>query len=309
MSAARSVSVMRRGGSSRAAAAAAGRPGRARPARRRGGPATAAPRPAGARRRCRRPARRPARGGTGPTPPARRSSSRAPASRNARYRIRRARSSASGSGPSSASGTAPSTTRRGSSARDLIRISWLAIATNADTLPIRSPSSDGERVQVGVGERAQRHRQDVELAGLDEGQQQRQRAVERRQRDARGGLGAPALAERDRRALSGGERHQQASSAAWNSASVLRVPGRRPGSRTRSTARADSPAAATASAEASGVVPEPVHRRRASRARAPPPRAPTARRPRPATRRPAGRRRCRPSRSRGAGPPPGRRGP
>ena len=68
------------------------------------------------------------------------SSSRAPASRNARYRIRRARSSASGSGPSSSSATGPSTTRRGSIARDLIRISWLAIATNADTWPIRSSS-------------------------------------------------------------------------------------------------------------------------------------------------------------------------
>ena len=54
--------------------------------------------------------------------------------------------------------------RRGSIARLLIRISWPATATNADTLPIRSASSVGQGLEVGAGERAERDGQDVELA-------------------------------------------------------------------------------------------------------------------------------------------------
>ena len=46
-----------------------------------------------------------------------------------------------------------------------------------------------EGVEVRVGERAERHREDVELAGLDQGQQQAERPVERGQRDERRRLG------------------------------------------------------------------------------------------------------------------------
>ena len=94
----------------------------------------------------------------------------------------------------------PSTARRGSSARDLIRISWLAMATNADTWPMRSLVERRERVEVRVRERAEGHGEDVELAGLDQRQQQGQRPVERGQDHAGGRLGPAALAERDRRA-------------------------------------------------------------------------------------------------------------
>ena len=44
-----------------------------------------------------------------------------------------------------------------------------------------------ERVEVGVGERAERHGQDVELAGLDERQQEPERAVELGHLDLRRG--------------------------------------------------------------------------------------------------------------------------
>ena len=64
-----------------------------------------------------------------------------PPSRYARYAMSLARSSASGSSPSSSSGMAAGSTRRGSSARLLIRISWLATAMNELTWPIRSTSS------------------------------------------------------------------------------------------------------------------------------------------------------------------------
>ena len=62
--------------------------------------------------------------------------------------------------------------RRGSIARLLIRISWLATATNAADVAEPVVVERRERVEVGVGERAERHGQDVELARLDERQQQ-----------------------------------------------------------------------------------------------------------------------------------------
>ena len=189
-------------------------------------------------------------------------------------------------------------------------MSWLATATNADTFPIRSPSSDGERVQVGIGERAERHRQDVQLAGLDQRQQQRQRAVEGRQRHPRRGLRTPAIPERDRRLGHGrcGQRHQQASSAAWNRAPYsgstgrglvadeVHGPGRQPGGREgigggpgmiAETSQRIAPAR-----HAGGGGGHPRPERLAERPRDPRPGA-----------------RCRPSRSRGAGRRPGRRGP
>ena len=62
--------------------------------------------------------------------------------------------------------------RRGSIARLLMRISWLATATNELMLPMPVVLERRERVEVGLGEGAERHGQDVELAGLDEREQQ-----------------------------------------------------------------------------------------------------------------------------------------
>ena len=76
-----------------------------------------------------------------------------------------------------------------------MRISWLAIVTNELTLPNRSSSSRRQRIEVRVGERAERHGQDVELACLDERQQKRERALELGQLDLGRGLGSAALAE------------------------------------------------------------------------------------------------------------------
>lgn len=69
------------------------------------------------------------------------SARRRPASRWARYRISRARSSASGSPSSSAAMGSSAAGRRGSIARLLMRMSCEATATNALTLPSRSASS------------------------------------------------------------------------------------------------------------------------------------------------------------------------
>ena len=70
-----------------------------------------------------------------------------------------------------------------------------------------------ERVEIGVRERAQRHGEHVELAGLDQREQQRERPVERRQGDEGRRLRPPPLPERHRRQ---GHRHHAASSASWN---------------------------------------------------------------------------------------------
>ena len=66
----------------------------------------------------------------------------------------------------------------------------------AEPVGLQSP----ERVEVGAGERTERHGQDVELAGLDERQQEPERAVELGHLDLRPALGAAALAEGDGRA-------------------------------------------------------------------------------------------------------------
>ena len=69
---------------------------------------------------------------------------------DARSRISRARSSASGSAPSRSPSPVGPSSRRGSIARLLMRMSWLAMAMNAETLPIRSPSSLAQGFQVGA---------------------------------------------------------------------------------------------------------------------------------------------------------------
>ena len=56
-----------------------------------------------------------------------------------------------------------------------------------------------ERVEIGLGEGAERDGQDVELARLDERQQEPERAVELGHLDLRPALGPAALAERDGR--------------------------------------------------------------------------------------------------------------
>ena len=78
-----------------------------------------------------------------------------------------------------------------------MRISCEATATNALTFPSRSVSRPGERVQVRVRETAERDGQHVELAGLDERQQERQRPVELGDLDLGGGLGPATVAEAD----------------------------------------------------------------------------------------------------------------
>ena len=66
-------------------------------------------------------------------------------------------------------------------------MSWLATATNdADVAePVRLEPA--ERVEVGVGQGAERDGQDVELARLDERQQERERPVELGHLDLRRG--------------------------------------------------------------------------------------------------------------------------
>src|SRR5829696_6244640 len=120
------------------------------------------------------------------------------------------------------------------------------------------PVQAGQRVEVRPGQGAEGNREDVQLAGLDEREEERERPIEGRERDVGRRFGAPPLAEPDRRA--GRQGHQDASSAAWNSAPYL---GSRGAAwwRTRSTAKAGSPARATRSAEAS------AWSRRRSRAR------------------------------------------
>jgi hypothetical protein len=85
----------------------------------------------------------------------------------------------------------------------------------------------GEGIEVGVGQRSERNGQDIELAGLDERQQQPERPLEFGHPDMRRRrLGPPTLAEHDGRrrratircAVGGGlEGHQLASSARYRS--------------------------------------------------------------------------------------------
>ena len=89
--------------------------------------------------------------------------------------------------------------RRGSIARLLIRISWLAIATNELTLPSRSAVSRLSASRYASASAAERDRQDVELARLDERQEERQRAVELGHLDLRPALRTAAFAEADGR--------------------------------------------------------------------------------------------------------------
>jgi hypothetical protein len=53
----------------------------------------------------------------------------------------------------------------------------LATATNDETTEATCLET-GERVEIRLGQRSQRHREHVELAGLDEREEQRQRTVE-----------------------------------------------------------------------------------------------------------------------------------
>ena len=57
-------------------------------------------------------------------------------------------------------------------------MSWLATATNAADVAEPVGVEATERIEIGVGEGSERHRQDVELARLDERQEERQRAFE-----------------------------------------------------------------------------------------------------------------------------------
>ncbi len=112
-------------------------------------------------------------------PNARRSLSTRPASRYMRYSMRRRRSSSSGSiSTPSPFVTTVGAGARGSSARDLIRISCEHTVTNELSSGSRPRLDAGDRVQVGAAQVAQADRQHVELALLDECQQQRDRPVE-----------------------------------------------------------------------------------------------------------------------------------
>ena len=84
-----------------------------------------------------------------------------------------------------------------------------ATATNALTLPSRSASSARQRLEVGVGQAAERDGQDVELARLDEREEEGQRPVELGELDVRGGLGSAALAEADGRRPSASARDRR----------------------------------------------------------------------------------------------------
>ena len=146
-----------------------------------------------------------------------------------------------------------------------MRISWLATATNALTLPSRSASSAGERVEIGVGERAERHGQHVELARLDERQQQR-RAGPSNVGDLDLGrrLGPATGAERDRGrdrrpSRPWVQRHQLASSASRSRSPATGSTGSS-WWRISSTVRAEQPAAARQRGRGLGVVAQPLER-------------------------------------------------
>ena len=104
-----------------------------------------------------------------------------------------------------------------------------------------------QRVEVGIGEAAERDGQDVELAGLDQREEERQRALELGDLDMGRGLRPTALAEADR--WRGGDgriggrlveigrhhrdagelvvvEHQLASSASWSRRPASDRPGR-----------------------------------------------------------------------------------
>ena len=150
-----------------------------------------------------------------------------------------ARSSASGSGASSA--TRDGRDRRPRQHRAALDQDELAgdrheRADVAEAIGLER----GERVEIGVGEGAERDRQDVELARLDERQQQRQRAVELGDLDLGRGLRPAALAEatasrrgaRGRAAMTGDAGSRLISWPRPRAAAAPRTPGRaaRPGS-------------------------------------------------------------------------------
>ena len=127
----------------------------------------------------------------------RRSASRSPASRCARYRMSRARSSASGSVPSSARavGSPGRLARQHRAALDQDQLA----GDRDERADIAEPVDleRRERVEIGVGQRAERDRQDVELARLDERQEQGERPVELGDLDLGRGLRPAPLAELD----------------------------------------------------------------------------------------------------------------
>ena len=160
-----------------------------------------------------------------------------------------------------------------------------------------------ERVEVGLGEVAERDGQDVELARLDEREQQAQRPGERRRRHV-GRRSRRAGGPRRRRSTSAGAggrpveapSHQFASSARRSSSPNSASRGAS-WSRISATVRGEQPAAAARSAERRGVGLEPPQRRAPARhdpRDAPDPRGRSAA---PASTRRAARRPCRPCRA------------
>ena len=300
MIAARSVSVIVRGDDlgrrQRAVRHDHAPAGRARPGgsrRRAAGP------PAGGRPRAPPLPRPPARDGTArpdrSPPPA----GARPASRWARYSSSRARSSASGSGSSSGSTpgvvSRPPRQHRPALDQDQLARDRDERADVAEPVAVERR----ERVEVGVGERAERDGQDVELARLDEGEQQGKRPVEALETDLGRGLGTTAGAEHDRgRRPAGaidvgdplGRVHQLASSASRSRSPASGSTRLRPGGGSARRSGRVQPAARGQLGRGVGVDAEPLDRAAPARARAPAdapdPRAVAAR---PASTRPAAR--------------------
>ena len=78
-----------------------------------------------------------------------------------------------------------------------MRMSWLATATKELTLPSRSASSVASASRYASARPPSGHGQDVELARLDERQQQRERALELGDLDLERGFRTTTLAEPD----------------------------------------------------------------------------------------------------------------
>ena len=74
-------------------------------------------------------------------------------------------------------------------------MSWLATATKELMFPSRSNSSVARASEIGLGEGPERNGQDIELAGLDQGEQQSERTLELGDLHAGGGFGPTSLAE------------------------------------------------------------------------------------------------------------------
>ena len=252
-------------------------------------------------------------------PVERASASRRPASRWARYRRRRARSSASGSGPSSPAASIHRGRRRPRQHRPALDEDELR-GDRDERADVAEPVGleRRQRLEIGVGEAAERDGQDVELARLDEREQQPERAVELGDRTcvAVSGRrpspnGPPATGPSPARRRGGpirtpgDRRHQFASSASWSSAPATGSTGAS-WWRISSTVRGEQPAAAASAptsrrGRAAGRAPAASRARRRRRRQT---HAPYAWPSEYATR---GQTPCRPCPRRGAGRPAGRR--